>query len=216
MTQHIETIASRADLTCPAGAESFSRGSHSNDRAGHPRQLLLSAVLLACGFYCASANAACKTSTGESSGPVIPSTLTGSGAVGEEDERSIVGVWHVCLFDDTGAVFDEGFDMWNKGGTELLNDILPPPLPPYSTGFFCEGVYVRTGPRTFKLRHPAWTVDKTGALSGTAVLLEEVTLGIDGKSFSGKFEEIFYDLDGHVVMGGDVSGTLQATRITPN
>lgn len=214
MTQHIETITSGADLTYPTGAGK--RDSQSNDRAGHHRLLLLSAALLACGFYCASANAACKTSTGESSGPVIPSTVTGSGAVGDADDGSIVGVWHVCLFDDTGAVFDEGFDMWNQGGTELLNDILPPPLPPFSTGFFCEGVYVRTGPHTFKLRHPAWTVDGTGALSGTAVLLEEVTLANDGKSYSGKFREIFYDLNGNVVMGGDVSGTLQATRITPN
>jgi hypothetical protein len=56
----------------------------------------------------------------------------------------------------------------------------------------------------------------TGALSGTAVLLEEVTLAKDGKSYSGNFREIFYDLNGNVVMGGDVSGTVQATGITPN
>ena len=215
MNQHIETIANGADLTSSTGAGGFSRVCPRNGRAGHTL-LLLSATLITCVFFTASANAACKTSTGESLGPVIPSTLTGSGTQPHEDDHSIVGVWHVCFFDDTGAVFDEGFDMWNQGGTELLNDILPPPLPPFSTGFFCEGVYVRTGPQMFKLRHPSWTVDGTGALSGTAVLLEEVTLANDGKSYSGKFREIFYDLDGHVVMGGDVSGTLQATRITPN
>jgi len=215
MNQHIETIARGADLTCSAPAESFSRVSQRNERAGHTL-LLLSAALVACVFYSASANAACKTSTGDSLGPVIPSTLTGSGTQPDEDDRSVVGLWHVCFLDDTGAVFDEGFDMWNKGGTELLNDILPPPLPPYSGGFYCEGVYERTGARTFKLRHPAWLSDGTGTLVGTAVLLEEVILAKDGKSYSGKFREIIYDLDGHVVMGGDVSGTLQATRITPN
>ena len=194
MTQHIEIIA---------------------NRAGHHRMLILGAALLACGFYCGSAHGACTTSAGESSGPVIPSTLTGSGAV-DEGNASIVGVWHVCLFDGTGAVFDEGFDMWNQGGTELLNDILPPPLPPFSGGFYCEGVYEQTGPRTFKLRHPDWLSVGAGALAGTAVLLEELTLAQDGKSYSGKFREIVYDLNGNVVFGGDVSGTLQGTRITTN
>ena len=200
MTQHIETITSVADLTYPR----------------RQRVLLIGAAVLACAFYGASAHAACTTSTGESSGPVIPSTLIGTGAVSDEDNSTIVGLWHVCLFDDTGAVFDEGFDMWNRGGTELLNDTLPPPLPPFSTGLFCEGVYVRTGLQTFKLRHPAWVADGTGALVGTAVLLEEVTVTQDGKSYSGTFREIVYDFGGHVVMGGDVSGTLLATRITPN
>ena len=215
MNQHIETIANGADLTSWTGTGGFSRVSQRNARAGHTL-LLLSATLIACVFFTASANAACKTSTGESLGPVIPSTLTGSGTQPHEDDHSIVGVWHVCLFDDTGAVFDEGFDMWNKGGTELLNDTLPPPLPPYSTGLFCEGVYEQTGARSFKLRHPAWLSDGTGALSGTAVLLEEVTVAKDGKSYTGKFREIVYDLHGDVVTGGDVSGTVEATRVTAN
>jgi hypothetical protein len=175
---------------------------------------LLAAAILAVVFYSASAQAACRTSTGDVVGPVLPNPIFGSGQgkAGVEHEDSIVGLWHVCFLTDAGAtVFDEGFDMWNEGGTETLNDILPPPLPPNSAGAICLGVFKQTGPRTFKQRHPYWTADGSGALVGTGVILEEVRVSEDGKSYSGTFENISYDLIGGVT--GDVTGVLKAERI---
>lgn len=175
---------------------------------------LLAAAILAVVFYSASAHAACRTSTGEVIGPSLPNPIFGSGQgkPGLEQEDSIVGLWHVCFLTDAGAtVFDEGFDMWNEGGTETLNDILPPPLPPNSAGAICLGVFKQTGPRTFQQRHPYWTANGTGTLVGTGVILEEVTISKDGKGYSGTFENISYDLTGGVT--SDVTGVLKAERI---
>jgi len=124
---------------------------------------------------------------------------------------SIVGLWHVLFL--TGAtVFDEGFDLWNDGGTEILNDNAPP-LPANGTGNICLGVFKRSGTRTFKLRHPYWSVDASGTLVGSAVILEDVTLARSGDRYTGHFESITYDLNGNVT--SDVGGTLQAERIVP-
>jgi hypothetical protein len=195
--------------------------------------MLPATVLVACTLFSAGAYAACNrpanwgAAAGVAKLPAAPASLTqqpatpasspksGSAAAADrgEGEGSIVGLWHV-LFLTGSLVVDEGFDMWNAGGTEILNDTMPPPLPPYSTGVFCLGVYKQTAPGAFRQRHPYWVVDATGFVVGTGVIVEEVTLGSDGNSYSGTFENISYDLNGNVT--GDVTGTLKAERIKPD
>src|SRR5437870_892905 len=80
----------------------------------------------------------------------------------------------VLLVSD-GQPFDEGFDAWQSGGTEILNDTLPP-QPANGGGTVCLGVYKKIGPRTYKLKHPFWSFDANANLAGSGVLGEIVTL----------------------------------------
>jgi hypothetical protein len=108
-------------------------------------------------------------------------------------------------------VFDEGYDQWHSDGTEILNDTAPP-QPANGAGTICLGVYKKTGPRTYTIKHPFWSFDATGTLVGTGVILEVVTLDRSGNSYTGSFEFITYDLQGNVT--SDTTGELKAERIT--
>ncbi len=125
---------------------------------------------------------------------------------------SIVGLWDVTFYSD-GQAFDEGFDQWHSDGLELLNDN-GPPEPPNGSGSICVGVYKKTGPATYKLRHPFWTFDGNGDLTGSAVLLEWIALDKSGNSYRGSLTMLFYDLGGNLI--GRRDGTLKASRITPD
>lgn len=119
---------------------------------------------------------------------------------------SIVGLWN-STFTSGGQVVDQGFDQWNSDGTEVLND---DPAP--ATGNVCLGVYVKSGPATFKLKHPSWTFDANGNLTGTAIIREQVTVAHDGNTYKGTFTVDIYDIPGnHLTQFG---GTIAAQRIT--
>jgi len=128
----------------------------------------------------------------------------------ESDDPSIVGLWHV-LFVSGGQPFDEGYDVWHSDGTEILNDTAPP-QPANGAGTICLGVYKKTGPRTYQLKHPFWMFDATATLVGTGVILEQVTVDLSGNSYSGAFEFSTYDLKGNLTFAA--SGDLKAERIT--
>ena len=121
------------------------------------------------------------------------------------DSFSIVGLWNVN-FVSGGVSVDQGFDQWNSDGTEILNDTPPP-----ATGNICLGVWTKTGPTTFKLKHPSWTFDNSGNLNGTAVIRETITLGPGADSFQGPFTVDVFDLNGKNLMHLD--GTITGTRI---
>jgi hypothetical protein len=130
----------------------------------------------------------------------------------EDGDASIVGFWHV-LFISGGQVYDEGYDQWHSDGTEILNDTAPP-QPANGSGTICLGVYKKTGPRTYKLKHPFWSFDATGTLVATGVFLETATVDQSGNHYTGSFEAIIYDLNGNVT--SDTKGELKAERITPD
>jgi hypothetical protein len=124
----------------------------------------------------------------------------------EAAEPSMVGLWNVT-FVAGGQVVDQGFDQWNSGGTEILNDTPPP-----STGNVCLGVWAKTGPNTYKLKHPSWTFDPAGNLTGTAIIREQVTLDARGKTFKGPVTVDVFDLNGNLLFHLDAVVTGQ--RIT--
>jgi hypothetical protein len=64
-----------------------------------------------------------------------------------------------------------------RGGD--LNDAAAP-----VTGNVCLGVWVQTGRRTYRLKHPAWRFDPDGKLIGSQLLREEVTLAAGGNSLT--------------------------------
>ena len=124
----------------------------------------------------------------------------------ENDSFSIVGLWNVN-FVSGGVSVDQGFDQWNSDGTEILNDTPPP-----ATGNVCLGVWTKTGPATYKLKHPSWTFDAAGNLNGTAVIRETITLGAGADSFQGPFTVDVFDLTGKNLM--HLEGTITGLRIT--
>jgi len=122
----------------------------------------------------------------------------------------MVGLWHT-RFLAGGKVYDEGYDVWNSDGTEILNDIAPP-QPANGAGTICLGAYKKVGPRTYKLRHPFWSFDANAKLAGTGVIQELVTVAENGNNYSGSFKFITYDLKGKIT--DQVSGDIKAERIT--
>lgn len=124
---------------------------------------------------------------------------------GDDQNSSIVGLWHVT-FTSGGNVVDEGFDIWNNGGTEVLNDTPPP-----ASGNVCVGVWTKNG-HVYKLKHPSWTFDEAGNLTGTAVIREEVTVDEKGNTFSGSFTVDVLDMSGTNLL--HIDGDIKGTRIT--
>lgn len=121
---------------------------------------------------------------------------------------SIVGLWNVTFYSD-GAVADQAFDVWHSDGTEILNDFTNP-----IEDNVCLGVWVQIGPETFKLKHPSWTFDTSGNLTGTAYIIETVTVGPGGNEYEGPYTISLYDTSGNPL--GSFSGTIKARRIMPD
>jgi hypothetical protein len=188
-------------------------------RRGHPSRVILTLTILACGVLLSPpTHASCKYTPAPNFPPgqskphafqtqALPQEVLGAN---EDDDASIVGFWHVLLVSG-GQPFDEGFDQWHSDGTEILNDTAPP-QPANGAGTICLGVYKKTGPRTYKLKHPFWSFDATGTLVGTGIILETVTVDQSGDHYTGSFEFITYDLKGNVT--SDTKGELKAERIT--
>jgi hypothetical protein len=178
------------------------------------------AVLALWSVFSAPAHAACK--------PAVRSGLANQIAVSQpalslnqvqktvpasQAQKTIVGLWHLLMFNPDGSVFDEGYDIWHSDGTEILNDTAPP-QPANGSGTVCLGVFEKTGPHSYKLRHVFWSFDATGTLVGNGDFLEEVTVDESGSSFSGTCDFKTFDLKGNLTF--EQSGDLKAERITPD
>ena len=127
------------------------------------------------------------------------------------EDPTIVGLWDV-KFVSGNQLYDEGFDQYHSDGTEIMNDIPPP-----ATGNVCLGIWAKTGPRSYKLKHPFWIFDPATntTVIGRGVILEHISLDRRGVSFRGTFEFEFRDLAGNPIPAfPDVSGNLIADRIT--
>ena len=117
----------------------------------------------------------------------------------------IVGLWHVKYYSG-GVEIDNAFDAWTSDGLEILNDYTDP-----IEDNVCLGVWSQSG-ETYRLRHPSWTFDTSGNLTGIAVIAELVTVASDGNSYSGTYSINLFDTAGNPV--GTYQGTLKAERIT--
>jgi hypothetical protein len=117
------------------------------------------------------------------------------------EEPTIVGFWDTKLMSDNQLV-DEGFDQFHSDGTEILDD-----------GAICLGVWVKTGPRSYKVRHPFWLFDSAHTLMGRGLIVQLITLDRRGQSYKGTFTFELRDLSGTPI-GTDVSGNSVADRIT--
>lgn len=134
---------------------------------------------------------------------------------------SIVGMWHVVFTAHTlngspipDTEIDNAMVVFNSDGTEIMNSGRPP-----QDGNFCLGVWEQTGRATYAINHIPWGGnDNSNAPSGIGnpqagdQLVERVTLGSDGKSYSGAFRLDAYDINGRLAVS--FTGVLTATRVT--
>jgi hypothetical protein len=119
---------------------------------------------------------------------------------------SIVGFWQVSLIVG-GQVVLHTMKTWHSDGTEFDNADLPP-----TAGNVCEGAWVSTGRRTVHNVHLGWTFDASSNPSGMFVETEDDKVARDGNSYTGPFDQKFYDVNGQLV--NEISGSISATRVT--
>jgi hypothetical protein len=129
-------------------------------------------------------------------------------------DPTIVGLWHVIYTNGADqSTFNDTFDTWHSDGTEFESAFLAP-----AGGDVCVGVWKQTGSRSVKLHHIGWLFNPstpTATATNTFTLDEEITVASDGKSYSGRFTFKVWNLDG-TPTPVEVTGTMVATRITPN
>ena len=171
------------------------------------RAKLVVAILAFCTAFLPVASANCRRND-RSGHPQNPASMPSGFTYAKTSHPSIVGLWNLTVYSGTDVV-DVAFDAWTSDGLEVLNDFTDP-----IEGNVCLGVYEQTGPRTYKLKHPSWYFDTAGTLQGTVVINEVVHLSKDGNSFTGTYADDIYDVNG--VFQVELTGTLSATRITPN
>jgi hypothetical protein len=126
---------------------------------------------------------------------------------------SIVGLWRIKFIIDTPdgpSVFQEAFQIWNTGGTEVHNPKVDP-----RTGSVCLGSWIQQAPLTFNLTHRVWLYNTAGEFQVLAHLTESLTLGNRGNSHSGTFTLQAVD-DNDNPLGDPLTGTVIGERISPN
>jgi hypothetical protein len=111
-------------------------------------------------------------------------------------------------------MIDNALVVWHSDKTEIMNSARPP-----QDGNFCLGVWEKTGARSYYLNHIPWLSNDTtnapsgiGNPAGPTQITERVTLSEDGKSYSGSFTLVAYNLDGTKAV--TFTGVLSGMRIT--
>ena len=116
---------------------------------------------------------------------------------------SIVGLWNVHYFIGSTEIF-QTYDQWHSDGLEFeVNSIYP--------GAVCQGTFKQAANGAVYLFHVVWTFDSNGALSGHIEETQTNSVAQDGNSYSGTFDQKFYDLNGNFIT--EATGTVTATRL---
>jgi hypothetical protein len=130
-------------------------------------------------------------------------------------ELTIVGTWKEHWISEgsdgipDGTEIDAGYAQWHSDGTEINVSGLRAPL----TGDVCLGVWIRTGPRTYRLNHFGISYDSTGVnVVGPARIQQWLTLDEKGNATSGRFTIDQYDEAGTVL--AHIQGKVIGTRVT--
>lgn len=124
---------------------------------------------------------------------------------GETEGAAIVGLWHDHFISDFGPRFDT-YSQWHSDGLEIET--------PSFANAVCMGTFKGVGARTFKLFHVGWT---PGGIppAPTAVrfeLRELNTVSRDHNSFTGTYDQKFFDANGNLVL--EDKGKIHSTRLT--
>ena len=123
---------------------------------------------------------------------------------------AIVGMWHVTAVFGGEAATDEAFEQFFGDGNELMIDTTPPAL-----DNVCNGVWVQTGALVYKVKHPSFTFDDQGNVTGTVIIRSVITLDRSAQTFTGTQTVDVFDNSGKLVDHFD-GITLKGTRIKPD
>jgi hypothetical protein len=167
------------------------------------RSILFSTAALALVAGTISAHAACGVPRGAQFTQIKLPPLK---APSRPSPATIVGTWQTALSINDEVIL-RTLIQWHDDGTESDNADLPPTL-----GNTCEGSWVSTGPRKVHRYHLGWTFDANSNPSGMFVLTEDNKVAKNGNTYSGTFDQKFYDNDGNLV--NEIEGTVAATRVT--
>ena len=117
----------------------------------------------------------------------------------------IAGLWHEYYVSDFNPPF-ETYTQWHGDGLEIET-------PNFLNGV-CMGTWKYIGNRTIQLFHVGWTPGgiPPAPTSVRFELTELNTVSADSNSFSGTWDQQFFDVDGNLV--AEDMGTLSATRLT--
>jgi hypothetical protein len=170
-------------------------------------------------FATTGAHASCANLTGlASNGPIkLPMFAQAANDLGLPSSDTIVGLWHVeyTMLPPGGppTLMNISLKEWHSDGTEFENAYLPP-----DGGNICFGVWKTVAPRTVHLHHLGWlfTPGSTPP-TATGYFIQDETdiLSRDGNSYTGTYKFQAYNMEG-APLGGEVNGTIAATRITVN
>src|SRR5579859_7997221 len=101
---------------------------------------------------------------------------------------NVVGFWHVVFTQSTdfgGGLFDDSYAEWHSDGTEIMNSGVHSP----AYGNFCMGVWTKTGPSSYTLKHVALDYSRQPIGSTTpsviVIISEQVTVDRTGNHFTG-------------------------------
>jgi hypothetical protein len=144
--------------------------------------------------------------------PVATVAATTPSATAEwsgSEGHAIVGFWLVNWLDANGTLVNQGYDNVFADHNEFEIDQGDPRL-----GNSCNGTWVQSGEREYKLYHPSWQSDPTNDYVTFAyIVLREVrTVSKDGQSFSGTNTITLYNLDGSFA-GGPIVFQLEGKRL---
>jgi len=136
----------------------------------------------------------------------------------------VVGLWHVVFTQNAnfgGGLFDDSYAAWHGDGTEIMNSGVHSP----AYGNFCMGVWTKSGPSTYKLKHVAldYSMQPVGSATPSVIVIirEEVTVDRTGNHFTGSFTADIYapyssalpaTPGAHIASVG--AGTVTGDRIT--
>ena len=137
---------------------------------------------------------------------MLPSALLAKNSPRASAGAGIVGLWHDVHTASDGTLFLEGYDTWNRDGTENELGNLPP-----AGGDLCVGVWTRSGKTIALNTHVAWLYDLNNNYVGTLNITESNKVATDGNSYTGTFDAHFYDTNGNQFM--EVAGTTAADRL---
>lgn len=172
------------------------------------RSILLSVAAIAWMAGSVSAEAACGAPLGGRTGVVnkLPHINVSRAEAAPEGYSSIVGMWMNSIVVQ-GNVVASSIATWHSDGTEYDNIDAPP-----INGNVCQGVWESKGVRKVVEHHFGWTFDQNSNPSGYFTLEQSVKLSADGKSYTGPFDQKYYDNDGNLLT--EVTGDMSAVRFT--
>ena len=172
------------------------------------RSILLSAAAIMWVAGSISAMASCGAPLGGKAGVVnkLPHFTVSRAEAAPMGYGSIVGMWTNSIIVG-GNVVATSISTWHSDGTEYDNIDAPP-----INGNVCQGVWESKGPGKIDEHHFGWTFDQNSNPSGYFTLDQTLKLTNHGTSYSGPFDQKYYDLNGNLLT--EVTGEMSAARFT--